>query len=229
MRRVELRAGQLVERRDDADVGGVGACRCRRVASASVADVVRCRRSAIARPAARRTAGRSAAPLGQQADLRVAEHRRRQHPVGQHRRRPRPPRPARRGADRRQRPSPTRGRRRAQRHLLRAQAERPGDRAGSGPDGDRPAPVSRPPSRAERRRQGGAGGDPLPKRRDLPGTLPRPGHRLGAPPGVPRRPLPRPTFAGPSAEPPTTPPPAPRSPRRSRPPASVVPGRAPPS
>ena len=141
--RVEVGPGELVDRRHDADV------RRRRLVGAAerrgqLARRSRCRRSGCATPAVRRTAGRSA---GARSASRLHLRRPGTAPrtaTGRPARWPRRPRsPARRvGAEGRADRQPDD---RAERDLLRAQAEQPGERAGrrtdqpSGRPGDRPA------------------------------------------------------------------------------------------
>ena len=175
-RRVEVRAGQVVHRGDDAHIRRVGGITSAefpgQFADVAGADVPG---PGFAGHDERHVLRRD--PLREQADLRVPEHRRGRDPVGRHRggghhgrgHRP-PPRsqcPAHRGAE--QRP---------EQHLLRADpqqaTEGPGGRAHL--DGlEAGQPASRPPQRGDER---GAGRDPRPQRRDLPRALPGPCHRL---------------------------------------------------
>ena len=119
-------------------------------------------------------------PFGEQADLGVSEQQRRQRAIGDD------------GRGRHRRRLACSGRSRA--------AAAPTARPTAGPSatfGGRspitpatapatvptatgPAPVNRPASPTQRRGQGAAGQDPMRQSRDLPGTLPRPGHRFRA-------------------------------------------------
>ena len=104
----------------------------------------RCRRSGCGLPGARRTAGPRPDPLGQQAHLGVAEQRRRQRP-GTPAPSCWPPRGGRAPVARAASDRPTRGAdQRAQRHLLRTQAEGADHRPGRSRRPAGPAPANRP-------------------------------------------------------------------------------------
>ena len=174
--RVELRAGQLVQRGDDADVG--------RVSVVGAAEHLGQRPHVVRADVAgtglqRHDEGQvlGSYPLGQQAHLGVAEQPRRQQPVRQHRRA---------GHRRGRHPSTPSGGgeahcgadQRSQRHLLRAQAEGADHRPRRRPHDDRSdtgESAGRPPQRSHQRR---GRRDALPQRRDLARALTRPSDRL---------------------------------------------------
>ena len=172
--RVEVRSGQLVQRRHDADVGDV-----RVVAGAQllgqVLQVARADIGGSGRPRdyEREFGGRD--PLGQQADLGVAEQQGRRHPVDEHggRRDPGAGHPG--AAEQR---TGGQAERRAEGDLLRPDAEQSAQSAGGRRDRARPgaAPLGGPAQRCDQRR---TDRDALEQRRELAGSLPVPGDRLG--------------------------------------------------
>ena len=187
---IEVRPGQLVQRRDDADVGRVRRGRCRR-APRPTPDVVRCRRSGTGLPTARRRAGPrlvparpagsperhgTAAPTAPGRPAPSCWRPPRSAPVAAEgggearpRRRPAVPAPPSAGAGRRRRPP-----------------SRP-----TVPTTTGPAPVNRPAAQPSGAINADGRRDALPQRRDLARTLTRPSDRLRNPQpdgtGRPRR------------------------------------------
>ncbi|HEX3192799.1 MAG TPA: hypothetical protein VHS30_23765 [Streptosporangiaceae bacterium] len=173
--RVEGRPGQFVQRGHDANVGHLGRVRaaqhlCQRpdVVGADVPGL------AGQRHHEREVLGLH--PLGEQAQLRVAEQHGRAHPE--------PDNGRRRGHRTRPLPAPSqaqpdqRAHDRPEQDLLRAQPDRPGRRARRRGHRNRARPGQPAGRPAQRGRQRAARQDPRPQRRDLARPLPGPRHRL---------------------------------------------------
>jgi len=173
--RVEGGPGQLVQRGHDADVRHVGRVRAAQDLRQGP-DVVRADVPGLAgqRHLERDVLGLH--PLGEQAQLRVAEQHGRGRAVADDRRRG--------GHRTRLLPAPSqpqpdqRAHGRPEQDLLRPQPERPGGRARRRGHRNRTRPGQPVRGIAERRRQRAAGQDPRPQRGDLARPLPGPRHRL---------------------------------------------------